>query len=84
MDAEGVASADVAVCGGEGGRRADGGPPLWMRPQDDRGHACVDMVARDGRMGCRRGCGRSDDSWVCCCGGSRWGGEGEFSRQISK
>ena len=44
------------------------GPPLWTRSQDDRGRACVDMAARDGRMGCCRRRGRADECREYRCG----------------
>ena len=69
--AKNVSSADVAAWGGEG----EVGPPLWTRPQEDRGCACVDVAARDGRIRCRCGRGRAED-----CGGCRrgrgFGGDG--------
>ena len=62
MAAEDVAFADVdARGGGEGERKATA----------SRGRACVDMAARDDRMGRRRGCGHADGCGGCRCGRAR-------------
>ena len=53
------------------GGGTNGGPTPWTRPQDDLGRDCVDMAARDGRMGCRRGRGRVDGRGGCRRGRGR-------------
>ena len=63
-----------------GGGRGSGGPPPWTRPQDDHGCACVDMAARDCRMGYRRGRERGsgrNNFEGCRCRRGRVGPEGK-------